>query len=88
MLSIELSDEAATVQLGAQLAEVAQAGDVIFLHGELGAGKTALSRGFLRHFFADPLLEVPSPSYLICFTYGDATADTTPAVPVPSTANG
>ena len=84
----ELPDEEATVNLGAQLAEVAQPGDVIFLHGELGAGKTALSRGFLRHFFANPSLEVPSPSYLICFTYGDAAADATPEVPAPSSANG
>jgi len=84
----ELSDEEATVNLGAQLAEVAQPGDVIFLHGELGAGKTALSRGFLRHFFANPSLEVPSPSYLICFTYGDAAADATPEVPTSSSANG
>ena len=51
--------------------QVARVGDVIFLQGELGAGKTSLSRGYLRHFFADPLLEVPSPSYLICFTYTD-----------------
>ena len=70
----ELEDVVATETLGAQLAQVAQPGDVIFLRGELGAGKTSLSRGFLRHFFADPALEVPSPSYLLCFTYGESTA--------------
>ena len=64
----------ATEVLGAQLAQIAQPGDVIFLRGELGAGKTSLSRGFLRRFFADPALEVPSPSYLLCFTYGDSAA--------------
>ena len=73
-VELELADVAATERLGAQLAELAQAGDVIFLHGELGAGKTSLARGFLRQFFADSALEVPSPSYLICFTYTDIEA--------------
>ncbi|KAL1529537.1 hypothetical protein AB1Y20_000482 [Prymnesium parvum] len=72
--TLTLDDEAATAHLGAQLAQVALAGDVIFLRGELGAGKTSLSRGYLRHFFGNPHLEVPSPSYLISFTYSEGTA--------------
>ena len=48
--SITLDDVIATEHLGAQLAENAKPGDVIFLRGELGAAKTSLSRGFLRHF--------------------------------------
>lgn len=60
-----------TERLGAALAAVARRGDVIFLHGELGAGKTALARGFLRHFFLNAELDVPSPSYLLHFTYTD-----------------
>ena len=75
-MSYELADEAATERLGAQLAEVAVAGDVFFLRGELGAGKTSLARGFLRRYFADPYLECPSPSYLLCFEYSDRTGDT------------
>ena len=69
MVVVQLEDVEATERLGAQLAECVAAGDVIFLSGELGAGKTALARGFLRRFFRDDALEVPSPSYLICFSY-------------------
>ena len=57
-LELELGSVEETELLGAQLAEVVERGDVIFLSGELGAGKTSLSRGFLRRFFADPELEV------------------------------
>jgi len=71
MLELRLSTVEETERLGAQLAEVVQRGDVVFLSGELGAGKTSLSRGFLRRFFGDAELEVPSPSYLICLSYAD-----------------
>ena len=40
--------EKAQQMLGMQLAEQCRQGLVIFLHGELGAGKTTLARGFLR----------------------------------------
>jgi hypothetical protein len=73
-MQLELDDVEATERLGAQLAAVSQQGDVFFLIGELGAGKTSLARGFLRHFFADSQLEVPSPSYLLCFGYTDTDA--------------
>ena len=82
--SITLDDVVATEHLGAQLAENAKPGDVIFLRGELGAGKTSLSRGFLRHFFNDGSLEVPSQSYLLCFTYGDAANKTAAAAADPT----
>ncbi|HBH45127.1 MAG TPA: tRNA (adenosine(37)-N6)-threonylcarbamoyltransferase complex ATPase subunit type 1 TsaE, partial [Hyphomonas atlantica] len=41
----ELEDEARTLQLGAELASLVKPGDVIALHGGLGAGKTTFSRG-------------------------------------------
>ena len=43
-----LEDAAATENLGAQLAKAAIPPLVIYLQGELGAGKTTLVRGFLR----------------------------------------
>jgi tRNA threonylcarbamoyladenosine biosynthesis protein TsaE len=45
---VRLTDEAATVSLGQQLAQRLSAPQVIYLQGELGAGKTTFSRGFLR----------------------------------------
>ena len=41
-------DEAAMVELGAKLATVLMKGSVVYLTGELGAGKTTFTRGFLR----------------------------------------
>ncbi|CAE7942375.1 GCP1 [Symbiodinium sp. KB8] len=69
-----LLDVDATEALGAALAHEAQKGDVFFLRGELGSGKTSMARGFLRAFFASPDLDVPSPSYLLHFTYGTSGA--------------
>ncbi len=48
----ELADESATIAFGESLAkELCQRlpeGGVVFLHGDLGAGKTTLTRGILR----------------------------------------
>jgi len=46
--SLTLPDEAATLALGARLAQALAPGMVIFLEGELGSGKTTLVRGVLR----------------------------------------
>ena len=43
-----LPDEAATLALGTALARALVPGLVIYLHGDLGAGKTALTRALLR----------------------------------------
>lgn len=47
-LKLELSDEAATLALGAALAPHVSPGMVVNLEGDLGAGKTTLVRGWLR----------------------------------------
>eukprot|EP00929_Paragymnodinium_shiwhaense_P000685 TRINITY_DN100919_c0_g1_i1.p1 TRINITY_DN100919_c0_g1~~TRINITY_DN100919_c0_g1_i1.p1 ORF type:complete len:654 (+),score=138.61 TRINITY_DN100919_c0_g1_i1:92-2053(+) len=69
MLRISLPDVEATEALGAALAHEVQKGDCIFLTGGLGVGKTSLARGFVRRFFGNPTLDVPSPSYLLHFEY-------------------
>lgn len=45
---VRLPDEQATLALGRRLCGVLQPGFVVFLRGNLGAGKTTLVRGFLR----------------------------------------
>jgi tRNA threonylcarbamoyladenosine biosynthesis protein TsaE len=62
-----LPDEKATARLGAQLALVARAGEVISLTGPLGVGKTALARGFIAALGHRG--EVPSPSFAIVQPY-------------------
>lgn len=42
----------------------------LFLWGDLGAGKTTFARTFLRTYFQDKTLEVPSPTFTIVQTYG------------------
>ena len=66
---VALPDLAATEMLAGYLASVARAGDCILLEGPLGAGKTALARGFLRAATGDPAIEVPSPSFTLVQSY-------------------
>ena len=66
---IELPDLAATEALAAAVAALARAGDAILLEGELGAGKSAFARAFLRAASGDPALEVPSPTFTLVQSY-------------------
>lgn len=62
-----LKDEAATFALGASLARVLRPGMRLHLHGDLGAGKTALTRALLHA--AGHEGPVKSPTYTLVEPY-------------------
>jgi len=64
---MELSGEAAMLDLGRRIAIHARIGDVIALEGGLGAGKTTLARGILEALGLEG--EAPSPSFAIVQPY-------------------
>lgn len=73
--ALTTANEDETTQLGKDIAMVLKQGDFICLSGDLGTGKSVLSRGLIRQLAQDENLEVPSPTYNLCQFY-----ETSPAV--------
>ena len=69
-LRLQLADESATLALGAAIADCLRqcsSGALIYLSGELGAGKTTLSRGIARGLGYSG--RVKSPTYTLVEVY-------------------
>ena len=67
MIVVDLPNETATAALAARIAAVAGPADVIALKGDLGTGKTAFARAFIRASGNQD--EVPSPTFTLVQVY-------------------
>jgi len=65
--SVDLPDEAATTALAEHVAAVMAEGLVIYLHGDLGAGKTSFARALLMALGVGE--RVKSPTYSLVESY-------------------
>jgi tRNA threonylcarbamoyladenosine biosynthesis protein TsaE len=58
--TVDIPDSAAMVDLGRRLAGDLRAGDVVLLHGDLGAGKTTLTQGIALGLGIDEPIQSPT----------------------------
>jgi len=66
--TLRLTTQDDTDHLGRVLAHYARAGDCFLLRGQIGSGKSALARAFIRTLLG-PDTEVPSPTFTLVQTY-------------------
>jgi len=67
-LAVTVGDPDQTRQLGRQVADLLVGGEIILLHGPLGAGKTCFTQGVCAGL--DVTDEVVSPTFTLVNTYG------------------
>ena len=67
--TLMVTTEEDMLALGGQLASQSQPGSVIYLQGELGAGKTTVSRGFLRELGYNGTVKSPTYTFIEPYSF-------------------
>lgn len=70
--SFRTSSEDETIELGRQLARELPRHGVVLLIGDLGAGKTTLTKGIVEGLGVTSREEVTSPTFTLIHEYGDS----------------
>lgn len=68
------ANEQETAAIAEKLSRSLKPGDIIFLRGNLGTGKTVFARALIRALTGDPALDVPSPTFTLVQTYNTQNA--------------
>lgn len=68
-----INGEQDMMRFGASLSQACEGGEVIFLHGELGTGKTTLVRGFLRKMGHEGAVKSPTYTLVEHYSYNHKT---------------
>lgn len=66
-MNLQIPDQEAMHLLGSQIAQLLQAGDLVLLNGQLGAGKTTLTRGIGEGLGA--IGTIQSPTFVLARTH-------------------
>ena len=62
MKQVTLTDREKTIKLGEQIGRLLEAGDVLVLDGDLGAGKTTFTKGLAKGLDIPDLIKSPTHS--------------------------
>ncbi|MBL0870666.1 MAG: tRNA (adenosine(37)-N6)-threonylcarbamoyltransferase complex ATPase subunit type 1 TsaE [Phycisphaerales bacterium] len=80
-IRVRSTSPASTLDLGVALASALNAGDIVLLHGELGAGKTHLTRGLAQGLGLNAS-SVSSPTFVLMAEHHTPASPTNPSTPL------
>ncbi len=63
------NSEDATIKIAQEFVQTLSNGNIVCLHGVLGAGKSVFARACIRALCGDPALIVPSPTFTLVQMY-------------------
>ena len=68
---LNLPSEKATNQFGKNVSNLIEVGDIIYLSGEMGSGKTTIARSIIKNLLVNQYkdIEIPSPTFTLVQVY-------------------